>query len=107
MIPNKDSGLYTNLPNALDDEKKAQIEESLSNVILASSLALKIIKGSRKPVSELVDELLEIEVQVAEFLGESLKPNDGSYSKVDLRGSLARALSFIPIKTNHIKASEL
>lgn len=76
-----------------------QIESQLTKNILAQSLALEIIRNSRKPTSELISEPMEIEVHVGEFVREALRQPEGKHrNPVDLRGALAGALSFIPIR---------
>lgn len=74
-----------------------EIEERLSNTILASSLALKVLKGVRKPTSKLIQELLDIEFQVGHFVGEAMKIHIEQMRTPNLRGVLANALSTIPL----------
>lgn len=76
-----------------------EIEARLIKNILAQSLALQIIKSSRKPSSELLADLLHIEAQVGEFVGIALEKAGGQPGKIDFKGVLAGALSFIPMKT--------
>lgn len=74
-----------------------QIQERLNNTILASSLALKVLRGIRKPTSQLINELLEIEFQVGHFVGEAMKIHVQQMRQPNLRGTLANALSTIPL----------
>lgn len=74
-----------------------EIEERLSNTILASSLALKVLKGVRKPTSQLIQELLDIEFQVGHFVGEAMKIHVEQMRAPNLRGVLANALSTMPL----------
>lgn len=75
-----------------------QIESRLMKNILAQSLALEVVRNSDKSTSQLLSELMEIEMRVGEFVGEALKQATTQHkNKVDLRGALAGALSFIPI----------
>ncbi len=74
-----------------------QIEERLNNTILASSLALKVLKGVRKPTSQLFHELLEIEFQVGHSVGEAMKMHIEQMRAINLKGTLANALSTIPL----------
>lgn len=75
-----------------------EIEAKLTESILAQSLALQIIRSSKKPTSDLLAELVSIEVQVGEFVGQVLEKAGGDPDQVDLRGLLAGALSLIPMK---------
>ncbi len=73
------------------------IESQLMKSILAQSLALEIIRNSQKPTSELLSELLEVEVRVGEFVGDALREAAiQNKNKIDVRGALAGALSFVP-----------
>lgn len=74
-----------------------QIEERLVKSILSGTLALHILRSSRKPTCELVEELLDIEVQVGEFVGQAMQMHTRNSKAPNLRGALASALSFIPI----------
>lgn len=76
-----------------------QIESRLMKNILGNSLALEIIRNSQKPTSELIAELIEIEARVGEFVGETLQQTAAKHKgKIDLKGALAGALSFMPIR---------
>lgn len=75
-----------------------EIEAKLTKSILAQSLALQIIRNSKKPTSDLLAELVGIEAQVGEFVGQVLEKAGGDPGQVDLRGLLAGALSLIPMK---------
>ena len=74
-----------------------QIEERLIKNILRGSLALQILRGSRKPVSRLMKELIEIEVEVGQFVGQAMQMHVDSVKATNFQGVLASALSFIPI----------
>lgn len=69
----------------------------MNNTILASSLALKVLKGVRKPTSQLIQELLEIEFQVGQFVGEAVKIHVEQMRALNLKGALANALSTMPL----------
>ena len=76
-----------------------QIESRLMKNILGNSLALEIIRNSQKPTSEIIAELIEIEARVGEFVGETLQQTAAKHKgKIDLKGALAGALSFMPIR---------
>ncbi|MBY0315670.1 MAG: hypothetical protein K2Q26_09135 [Bdellovibrionales bacterium] len=74
-----------------------QIEERLVKSILASTLALHILRSSRKPTFKLVNELLEMEFQVGQFVGRAMKMHSESLKSTNLKGALANALSFTPL----------
>lgn len=74
-----------------------QIEDRLNNTLLASALALKVLRGIRKPTSQLINELLEIEFQVGHFVGDAMKIHLGKAQSMNLKGTLANALSTIPL----------
>lgn len=82
-----------------------QIQERLNNTILASSLALKVLKGMRKPTSQLINELLEIEFQVGHFVGEAMKIHIQQMKRPNLRGTLANALSTVPLGNPRLNTS--
>ena len=76
-----------------------QIESRLMKNILAQSLALEIIRNSQKPSSELISELIDIEAAVGEFVGQALQQSTAKHkNKIDLKGALAGALSFVPFQ---------
>lgn len=74
-----------------------QIEERLVKNILRGSLALQILRGSQKPVSKLMRELLEIEIEVSQFVGQAMQIHADNIKATNFQGVLASALSFIPI----------
>lgn len=74
-----------------------QIEEGLVKSILSGTLALHILRSSRKPTSKLVRELLDIDVEVGRFVGQALQMHAEHIKVAIPNGALASALSFIPI----------
>lgn len=74
-----------------------QIEERLVKNLLRGSLALQILRGSRKPVSRLMKELVEIEIEVGQFVGQAMQMHVDSIKATNFQGVLASALSFIPL----------
>ncbi len=74
-----------------------QIQERLTNTMLASGLALKVLKNIRKPTSQLIQELLDIEFQVGHFVGESMKIHAAQMIAPNLSGALANVLSTVPM----------
>ncbi len=76
-----------------------QIEERLVKSLLSGTLALHILRSSRKPMSKLAEELLGIEIEVGRFVGEAMKLHSQNLRATKLRGSIANTLSFIPIST--------
>ena len=69
----------------------AKIEERLVKSILSATLALHILRSSRKPTSQLTRELLDIEFDVGRFVGMAMQTKERN-----LKGALAGAVSFIP-----------
>ena len=78
-----------------------QIEERLVKNLLRGSLALQILRGSQKPVSKLLKELLEIEVEVSQFIGQAMQMHADNIKDTNFQGVLASALSFIPMPVAH------
>lgn len=76
-----------------------QIEERLVKSILSGTLALHILRSSRKPLSGLVKELMDMEVEVGKFVGAAVQMHAESLKRTEMKGMLAGALSFIPIPT--------
>lgn len=85
------------LANGKEAMSLAQIEERLVKSILSGSLALHILRNSRKPTSRLVNDLLEIEMEVGFFVGQAMQMHSRSLRTANLDGMLASALSFIPM----------
>ncbi|MBX3032965.1 MAG: hypothetical protein KF865_03505 [Bdellovibrionaceae bacterium] len=76
-----------------------ELESQLTKNILAQSLALHVIRHSQKPTSKLIEELMNIEARVGDFLGKALEEIGGKTSSaVDMRGTLAGVLALIPMK---------
>ena len=76
-----------------------QIEERLLKSVLGGTLALYVLRSSRKPTSRLVNELLEIEVEVGQFVGRAMQMHVENLKAANLKGSLANALSFISLNS--------
>lgn len=76
-----------------------EIEEKLTANILKSILALYLLKNSRIPMSNLVDDLFDMEIEVGRFIAEALQGSAKPLSK-NLKGLLASALSFIPLQSD-------
>lgn len=74
-----------------------QIQDRLTNTMLASGLALKVLKNIRKPTSLLIQELLDIEFQVGHFVGESMKIHAAQMIAPNLSGALANVLSTVSV----------
>lgn len=88
--------------SALPSEEKKmmsldQIEEHLVKSVLSSTLALHILRNSRKPTSKLVNELLEIEMDVGQFVGRAMQMHAKSLKALSMGGGLANTLSFITL----------
>jgi hypothetical protein len=79
-----------------------QIQERLTDTMLASGLALKVLKNIRKPTSQLIEELLDIEFQVGHFVGKSMKMHTAQMIAPNLRGALANVLSTVPLNGQRI-----
>jgi len=75
-----------------------QMESRLIKNILVQSLAVEIIRNSQKPSSELLKELINIETQAGNFVGQAFMEAGSEPGEVDLKGVLASALSFIPFR---------
>lgn len=75
---------------------KAEIEERLNDTILACALALKIVRNSNKPVRDLLNELMALEMRVGEFIGGALQARPEEL-KTAACGALAGVLSSIPL----------
>lgn len=67
--------------------------------VLSGTLALHVLRNTRKPVSLLVKELMDIEMEVGQFVGAAMQMHAETLKASKLRGMLAGALSFIPIPT--------
>lgn len=76
-----------------------QVEERLMRSVLSGTLALHVLRNTRKPVSLLAKELMEIEMEVGQFVGAAMQMHAETLKASKLRGTLAGALSFIPIPT--------
>lgn len=74
-----------------------QIEERLVKSVLSNALALHILRSSQKPTSKLVDELLEIEIQVGQFVGHAMQMHIENLKASNMEGMLANALSFVSL----------
>lgn len=76
-----------------------ELESQLTKNILAQSLALHVIRHSQKSTSKLIEELMNIEARVGDFLGKALEEIGGKTSSaVDMTGTLAGVLALIPMK---------
>lgn len=76
---------------------RQEIEDRLSKTILKASLALNILKQSEKPVCEVLDDLMQIEMEVGTFVSDVLSGNGKKMATELCEDSLSRALSFIQI----------
>ena len=83
--------------------KKKKIKSIfLNGIILLLKLALQtvlvcyVLVNLRKPISDLFAELLDVEVRSADIINQFLTAR-GPCKSVNLRGSLAKVLSFIKI----------
>lgn len=83
--------------NAKDVMSLDQIVERLVRSILSGTLALQILRNSRKPTYKLVNELLEIEMEVGQFVGRAMHMHAKSFKASNMGGMLANTLSFIPM----------
>lgn len=75
-----------------------QIEERLLKSVLSGTLALHILRNSRTPTSELLEELMNVEAEVGQFVGQAMQMHVESLKATNLKGVLAGALSFIPLR---------
>lgn len=72
------------------------------SAVLAKSLAAYVILRSKEPVSEVINDLFEIEIAAASLV-ESFY-SEGKQT-VNLRGSLASVFSFVPIGGRKLEKS--
>ncbi len=72
----------------------ARVEQELMTGLLTQALALKILKNSSKPASELLRELMDMEVEVGRFIGNTLATGAGRGSVSNCTGVLSGALAF-------------
>lgn len=75
-----------------------QIEEHLVKSVLSGTLALHILRNSRKPASKILEDLFSIEADVGRFVGVAMQMHTEHQKTLNLKGVLAGALSFIPIQ---------
>jgi hypothetical protein len=75
-----------------------QIEERLVKSVLSGTLALHILRNSRKPTPKLLEDLFSIEAEVGRFVGVAMQMHTEHQKPPNLKGVLAGALSFIPIQ---------
>ena len=73
----------------------SQLDEQQVRDCLKLSLALYLIRNSRKPIHRVLDDILNLEIEVGDFVAEALNLY-GSNANV-LRGILANTLSVIPM----------
>lgn len=78
-----------------------QIEEHLVKSILRGTLALHVLRNSRKPASKLIHDLLEIEMQVSQFVGHTTRVHAKELKDTLQKGALANVFSFMPISGDH------
>jgi hypothetical protein len=72
-----------------------QIEQALQHV-LTSTLALYVLNKSSKPVSRVVQDLVEVQFNSAQLIGMILKLQSVKMNDIDLDNALAGVFSFIP-----------
>lgn len=73
-----------------------EIEEKLTANALKTILALYLLKNTRKPMSSLVRELCDIEIEVGRFIANAIQDNTNPLPQ-NFKGLLSSALSFIPL----------
>jgi len=94
-MPNLQTSNVLLAPKALDRAPDEEVKRELETLLMRS-LAAYILIRKKDPVCDLLEDLLEMELEAGQFLGEALK-DPTIQSK--LRGSLASILSVIPIST--------
>ncbi len=77
-------------------EVREQIDEFSVDLrqMLTSALSLYVVAHSKKPVSTIVDDLFQIEIEASKLIMKILVQHK---DLGHLKGSLARVLSFIPM----------
>lgn len=74
-----------------------QLEDQLIKTVLTGVGALHLIRNSHKPLQELIDELMTMEAEIGELVGQAMQMCIGNSNQRAAFGSLAGALSFIPL----------
>jgi hypothetical protein len=71
------------------------------------TLAIYILRTARKPISKVVQELMEVEIKTAELVGQIMRLEKENPKIRNLRGILAGAYSFIPLPMNGLTPMKL
>lgn len=73
------------------------VENRLLKSVLTGTLALQMLKTSRKSVSHAIKELLDIEICAGQLISRAFEETRESRKPHNPRGALANAYSFLPM----------
>ncbi len=80
------------------ENKTSPHDDSLKSVLIGV-LALYVLNESRKPVSELIEDLLEIEFQAGKLVGHINQLQKNTLQPISLDQTISRVISFVPLNT--------
>ena len=84
----------------IENGADASNHEIVLKQILMVTLAIYILRTARKPISKVVQELMEVEIKTAEIVSQIMKLEKENPRIRNLRGVLAGAFSFIHLPMN-------